>query len=72
MLKKLIIYYVFRTKMLLFTYDGVTSDPNHSISYPKLGNDEYNSNLSRCNRNNKETSELIKSNMKTLIRIIYL
>ena len=53
--------------MLLFTYDGVTSDPNHSIGYPKLGNNEYNSNLSRCNRNNKETSELIKANLKTLI-----
>ena len=60
-----------RAKMLLFTYDGVTFDPNHSIGYPKLGNNEYNSNLSRCNRNNKETSELIKSNLKVFIRISY-
>ena len=57
--------------MLLFTHDGVTSHPNYGIGYPKLGNNEYNSNLSGCNRNHKETSELIKSNLKISNRISY-
>ena len=53
--------------MLLFTHDGIATDPHYGIGYSKLGDNEYNINLPRKNRNNKDTSKLINFKLNHFI-----